>query len=333
MTVILIFFGSSYSFCESNFPVLKMESSLNTKGEIYLEEEPEDEEVEEYERDLSIPAHKIHSVITWYSSLTDTRQWLCMIINKEESQKLLEKANIVKYLKIVVKPIDIIKVINIRFDQETTFIFPETLVYPVNIEYSFLDSNFQELTTSNTESRSRLSVDFSKLLDEDKFSDVVLRCEGGELKAHRSILSARSEYFEKMFNSNNLESTTRQVPYSFDRDVMFALLEFIYSEKIDESKCKDLLEAGDYYGLLDLKSSCEKLLIKNITAENAVSTLVFADAKNLSSMKEEVLNFIGKNFKAVTAAEEMLNLEELGINKINFELIQLIMNLAAERIN
>lgn len=73
--------------------------------------------------------------------------------------------------------------------------------------------------------------------------------------------------------------------------------------------------------------------MKSVTVENAISTLIFADSKNLTLLKEEALNYIGQNFAQVTAAKEMLNMKSIGIDKLDVELFQLIMELAANRIN
>lgn len=296
---------------------------LKAEGEIYLN----DDDVKTCKSILSIPKYKIKSTITW--RLNGRK----ISINFNfDSLNILEKERIkkVKYLKLVNANFRLNKIYEIvRFQDEISIQLPIRIgiTNPGFVRYLFLNSKQQEFTEAI---ESTILADFSTLLTQPKFTDVILRCQGGDLKAHRNILSARCDFFEKMFNSENLESITQEVKCSFERDVMVAFLDYLYSEKIDESKARKLLEAADYYRLINLKLACEQIIFKSVNVGNAVSTLVFADSKNYSDLKRDILDFIGENFVKVTMGKEMVNLPEN--SKMDFGLIQEIMESAAKTI-
>lgn len=296
-----------------------MESSLKTKGILELARF-----AEEAKSRLVIPGLGINYKVKWlvHFDLDKT------ISISPKSQKFLRNTGIIHYLELEefsendtslqslgIKPIDGTFVLD-RFDEA------RKLKRSFNLQYTFLDEYKKEI--EHFSFKANVLNDFSKMLENEIFTDVVLQCKGGgEVKAHRCILSVRSEYFEKMFTSETVESKSLLVDCSFERDVMVSLLEFIYSGKIDENKVKDLIEPADYYGLTSLKTTCEDILFSKLNIENAVSTFVFADIHGCSELKQRTLKFIGTNFKEVAKQKEMLQLPNaFGILNLRVELIQ-----------
>ena len=51
-----------------------------------------------------------------------------------------------------------------------------------------------------------ITADFARLLDDDQFADATFDVEGTRFTAHRCILSARSDYFRKMFGFSGREA-------------------------------------------------------------------------------------------------------------------------------
>lgn len=167
--------------------------------------------------------------------------------------------------------------------------------------------------------------DISKMFFDQKFTDVIIKCEQGNLRAHKLILAARSEVFERMFHGTSLESQTGVVKCAFDKGVMQALLEYIYTNIFVTPDAKQLFEAADYYCLQELKMFCKNILMRNISVENAMSTLLLAEKHNLEDLRQKTLKFIGDNGKAVTRGAEFLNMpsETVSVDQFKY-IVQLV---------
>eukprot|EP00440_Ansanella_granifera_P060520 gb/GFBE01065596.1/.p1 GENE.gb/GFBE01065596.1/~~gb/GFBE01065596.1/.p1 ORF type:complete len:512 (+),score=106.56 gb/GFBE01065596.1/:1-1536(+) len=176
-----------------------------------------------------------------------------------------------------------------------------------------------------------------KLLDTGNFSDVTFFVEEESIKAHASILSARSEVFEKLLAANMKESLSREVVISDCSSVAFrAMLRFLYSD--DFSTVQDFLsvqkpdsgagsssssipaDAGGVgagtadeqvpllqsilsvshkYQVCRLRSWCEKMLCDHISVEKVCSILCQAHLYEAKQLEEACLNFIKDNASKV----------------------------------
>merc|ERR1719209_1095116 len=88
------------------------------------------------------------------------------------------------------------------------------------------------------------------LLDDATGSDVTLVVGGKKFKAHKSHLTARSTYFQSLFNSGMSESLVNEVELDEDPLIFKEALKFIYSgltpENLDDIAIK-LLPLADKY--------------------------------------------------------------------------------------
>lgn len=149
-----------------------------------------------------------------------------------------------------------------------------------------------------------LKDNLAKLQKEDKFADLTLECECKcTLKAHKCILASRSRVFERMFSANMLEAKTNVVQCKFDVGTMRALLDYIYSGKLDQSKVYSLFEAADYYEIQQLKDTIEEILTTKLNSQNAVSGLILAHTFGRKKLMRRILNFIPRNSKAVVDSD------------------------------
>ncbi|XP_073839399.1 speckle-type POZ protein-like B [Musca autumnalis] len=91
---------------------------------------------------------------------------------------------------------------------------------------------------------SNVTNDLAKALASENFSDIILVAKGGtEYKAHKVILSARSDVFDAMFRNECLESKTNRIEIDdMEADVMREMLNYIYTGKVvHEEMAPDLL--------------------------------------------------------------------------------------------
>ena len=148
-------------------------------------------------------------------------------------------------------------------------------------------------------------------------SDFTIIVKTKKFKVHKSVLSARSPVFEKMFASNMKEAADNKVeindiePCTFEK-----LLGFMYSEKIPEDidfYAMDLFVAADKVCLLvfviitsfnlfklqyeidDLKDVCERHISLNVSKDNAMAVLNLANLYSCNyDLKKISLKLIGE---------------------------------------
>ncbi|KAL7529975.1 hypothetical protein ACHAWF_003178 [Thalassiosira exigua] len=81
------------------------------------------------------------------------------------------------------------------------------------------------------------------------------------------------------------------------------LLYYAYGGKIDDDElkesAKDIIDAADKFGVVGLKLEAEASYVSSmdVTIDNVMDNLLYADAKNCALMKETVMDFLVKNRK------------------------------------
>uniref|UniRef100_A0A3Q0RS29 Zinc finger and BTB domain containing 24 n=1 Tax=Amphilophus citrinellus TaxID=61819 RepID=A0A3Q0RS29_AMPCI len=95
---------------------------------------------------------------------------------------------------------------------------------------------------------------FDRLRKRDLLCDITLVVEDVQFKAHKALLAASSEYFSRMFTSEDqiLQSTSRLDGMA--AKMFAAVLEFIYSAQVsvEESATEQLLATAHFMGVSDL---------------------------------------------------------------------------------
>lgn len=188
---------------------------------------------------------------------------------------------------------------DVLFD-ETNGLLPDdklTLVCEVAVFSEFANAPVQDSTLTISVPKSRLKDDLGKLLEDKLFSDVTLVVNGGELRAHKNVLAARSPVFASLFrNQQDVEPTRLTIP-DVDYDVMRELLRFIYTGQGSNlgAVAKDLLCVADVYELNRLKAMCEEALCSDLSVGNVVDMLIFANDHKTEQLKAETIAWIVDN--------------------------------------
>lgn len=141
-----------------------------------------------------------------------------------------------------------------------------------------------------------LVKNFGELFETMKFSDVTFNIRGSKFKAHKAILSARSQVFAAMFDHETLENLRHQVNIQdIDPEVFQEMLRFVYIGRVAQIKMKTLstrlLVAAGKYLLGSLLTACEKYLVNEISAENCIEFLLLADGHSADYLKRNALDF------------------------------------------
>ncbi|XP_078368724.1 kelch-like protein 21 [Oculina patagonica] len=144
------------------------------------------------------------------------------------------------------------------------------------------------------------------------FDITLLAKDGKEFKAHRRVLSEASPFFEKLLESDmkeNREGVVRLVVLT--ELLMKEILGFIYTgdvQILSEENAEELIMAGDYLFLPNLKAVAGRFLEDSMTTSNCVSTYYFAETYRCDELTARAKTFIQSNFVIVTKSVEFLNL-------------------------
>ena len=133
-----------------------------------------------------------------------------------------------------------------------------------------------------------------QLFSSGRMSDVTFVIGTQKFKAHKIVLSARSQVFSEMFEINGQVSPIESLKIEDCQPEVFeAMLCFIYTDEMEETEemAKKLLSVAKKYQVKLLQYKCEEVLLKKISTENCAEMLVLADMQGASILKNEALDY------------------------------------------
>ncbi|XP_047334705.1 BTB/POZ domain-containing protein At1g55760 [Impatiens glandulifera] len=147
-----------------------------------------------------------------------------------------------------------------------------------------------------------------RMLSDSIHTDIKISTSEGTIRAHRSILAARSPVFHSMFLYDLKEKEQSTIDIS---DMSFeacqAFLNYIYgiiqSEEFLTHRLS-LLAAADKYDIKDLKVACHDSLIEDIDAVNVLERLQCAYLYGLPKLKASCLQYLVKFGKIYDIRDE-----------------------------
>ena len=154
-----------------------------------------------------------------------------------------------------------------------------------------------------------LSRKLNALRMEKNLCDVTLVVNGGEFRAHKSVLVASSPYFSSLFANTDRRRKILSIE-GLQASVMEDVLTYLYtgSVKISESNVQELVASASYLDIAELKELGSKFLEERLCIYNSLSSFTLAEASNLPELKEASRDMILKNFSLVSKTEEFLRL-------------------------
>jgi len=155
-----------------------------------------------------------------------------------------------------------------------------------------------------------------KFMDEET-ADVVFEVDNGSLEseehankkpkntttfyAHRFILQDISTMLAELCKPAEGGITTVSIS-DVKPEIFKHMIYYSYGGKLTETNflrnnAKDIINACDKYGLVHLKLEAEAMYIKSteITMDNMIDSLLYADSKNLALLKETIMDYIVAN--------------------------------------
>jgi len=145
-------------------------------------------------------------------------------------------------------------------------------------------------------SRRMLSVDLQRMFKNGSDTDVSFVVDDQTIKAHKLILSARSDYFKNMFDSGMIEANSDQIVIrECSADIFKEVIRFLYTNNppTDIKKIAfELLPLADQYLLTSLKNHCENALCLNasLNKENVREYLLLAHRHNCPTLKHQCIH-------------------------------------------
>lgn len=116
----------------------------------------------------------------------------------------------------------------------------------------------------------KVGQDLFKAFESQDFCDFEIVCNDKVIKCHKVVLASRSPVFKAMLLHNMEESNQQKVePKNFDFDTMYLVLKFMYKGDIEtnllDKHAESIFMAADYYEIDDLKKSCERVLMTQVS--------------------------------------------------------------------
>ncbi|XP_042911607.1 speckle-type POZ protein-like [Parasteatoda tepidariorum] len=164
------------------------------------------------------------------------------------------------------------------------------------------------------ETLKQLSIDLKRMLTQTMNSDVTIRVEDIIIKSHKNILCARSQVFCRMFEHSTLEVANNEIEVTDIRaSIMKKLINYLYCGEKGRLQYEDACElyyAADKYEILYLREACMKDLLCLLDVNNACPMLSLAYRHSDEVFKEQIMNFISKNFISIVKTESWIELTD-----------------------
>ena len=121
--------------------------------------------------------------------------------------------------------------------------------------------------------------------------------------AHSLILKKRSPMLAAICGSNDSSGVVTATVNDVKPEIFQHLLSYVYGGSVPEEElkahAKDIVDAADKYSIVNLKLEAEAAYVEStdISVDNAMDNLLYADSRNCALLKEAVMNFLADNHR------------------------------------
>lgn len=155
-----------------------------------------------------------------------------------------------------------------------------------------------------------------RLRDNGALCDVIVRGDKVEVKAHRLVLAAASEYFRACLTGPMQESSDKVIALSgIDDEALGELINFAYCGRVSltEETVLELLVAANRLQMPQVVTQCCDFLLQRMDCGNCLTILGIANTYHCSHMRTKAEAYIHRHFESVYLGEEFLamSLEQL----------------------
>lgn len=163
--------------------------------------------------------------------------------------------------------------------------------------------------------------DYEMLFENETFSDISFLLDGGEFNLHTCILVARSPVFQEMFVEKKDQSWIQITDVGYE--ILKELFRFTYIGKVKsiEKIVNNLFIAAEKYSIRGLKALCDQILCNNLTIDNVLANLTFANDYNVIELRTEAISLIASNYQHICSKPEFKTCpDDLKLELINLAL-------------
>lgn len=160
----------------------------------------------------------------------------------------------------------------------------------------------------------RLQLNLLSFFEKGLLPDVTIVAQGREIKAHKVILAAQSEWFAQQFSAAPTR-TTIEVPQKFK--VVKALIRFMYfggiaaGSDLGPDDGLDIMLLAEDFGISAVDSAdVAPLILPRLTMQNSLMVLQHEGLQRHPSLQAAVCGFVGENFLTMlqTMEEQLLSI-------------------------
>eukprot|EP01133_Synstelium_polycarpum_P001465 gene1465-1702_t len=159
-----------------------------------------------------------------------------------------------------------------------------------------------------------LSSDLRFLVNNESYKDVTFVVDGNKhVYAWKGILSARSDYFRKMFELPLKESSESHIRMeSVDYATLLGVMEYIYTGEIPKGMSLhttiNLFKAANRYMLTRLKLMCELQIVSSLRVHNIHTIFKLADIYDATLLLDECIRYLVYNHNFVAKIKDIYEL-------------------------
>ena len=144
-------------------------------------------------------------------------------------------------------------------------------------------------------------------------TDFTLRIKDKDIACHKVVLSARSMYFQALFDhSDTVEIKQGFVEFkTLHFPALQQVVEYCYSGELEFNidEAKHLIEVSEHLQIPSLTAGISALVIPCLTIDNCISWCAFANTFGLSAVKDKAREIMLVDFTSVANGEEFIAME------------------------
>lgn len=156
----------------------------------------------------------------------------------------------------------------------------------------------------------------NKMRHRGDLCDVTLIASSREIRAHKAVLAACSQYFESMFIGEFSEPDGEPIIIEeVEDDALEALVNFSYTSRIrlTDRNIYLIFAAADLLQFSGVRGACFKFFKQQMNKSNCIRTWLFADGHNCTELLDAALKYLECNFLDIVRGREFLSVDRADV--------------------